>query len=116
MITGSLKPTNTNSLPILPGISPSDIRREVARHTEQTRQTTDQRHTLNGHLGVVPRLKSQKSVIKCTEPINTTEKAARMELRRARLDPLDASVHLKSVLNLQMTYIIIAHIYDQWDR
>ena len=22
----------------------------------------------------------------------------------------------KSVLNLQMTYIIIAHIYDQWDR
>ena len=23
---------------------------------------------------------------------------------------------LKSVLNLQMTYIIIAHIYDQWDR
>ena len=23
---------------------------------------------------------------------------------------------LKSVLNLQMTYIIIAHIYEQWDR
>ena len=22
----------------------------------------------------------------------------------------------KSVLNLQMTYIIIAHIYEQWDR
>ena len=27
------------------------------------------------------------------------------------------TVHiLKSVLNLQMTYIIIAHIYEQWDR
>ena len=24
--------------------------------------------------------------------------------------------YIKSVLNLQMTYIIIAHIYDQWDR
>ena len=23
---------------------------------------------------------------------------------------------VKSVLNLQMTYIIIAHIYEQWDR
>ena len=26
------------------------------------------------------------------------------------------SSFLKSVLNLQMTYIIIAHIYEQWDR
>ena len=26
------------------------------------------------------------------------------------------STGLKSVLNLQMTYIIIAHIYEQWDR
>ena len=25
-------------------------------------------------------------------------------------------VNFKSVLNLQMTYIIIAHIYEQWDR
>ena len=25
-------------------------------------------------------------------------------------------VYIKSVLNLQMTYIIIAHIYEQWDR
>ena len=24
--------------------------------------------------------------------------------------------NVKSVLNLQMTYIIIAHIYEQWDR
>ena len=26
------------------------------------------------------------------------------------------SESVKSVLNLQMTYIIIAHIYEQWDR
>ncbi len=36
----------------------------------------------------------RKSFIKCTEPINTTSKAARMELWRERLEPLDASVHL----------------------
>ena len=89
MITGCLKPTNTNSLPVLAGIAPSDTRRTVASRTERTRQTTDQRHPLNGHLGVVPRLK-------CTEPINTTAKAARMELWRERLEPLDASVHLNT--------------------
>ena len=61
MITGCLKPTNTNSLPVLAGIAPSDIRRAVASRTERTRQATDERHPLNGHLGVVPCLKSRKS-------------------------------------------------------
>ena len=61
--------------------------------TERTRQTTDEMHPLNGHLGIVPRLKSWTSFIKCTEPINTTVKAARMELWRERLEPLYASVH-----------------------
>ena len=42
----------------------------------------------------VPRLKPRKTFIKCTEPIKTTAKAARMELWRERLEPLDASVHL----------------------
>ena len=92
MITGCLTPTNTNSLPVLAGITPSD--RAVASRTERTRQTTDQRHPLNGHLGVVPRLKSRKSLIKCTEPIHTTAKSAHMELWRERFEPLDASVHL----------------------
>ena len=27
-----------------------------------------------------------------------------------------SSIDLKIVLNLQMTYIIIAHTYEQWDR
>ena len=55
---------------------------------------TDEKHTLNGHLGVVSRLKSRKSFIKSTEPINTTAKATRLELWREILEPLDASVHL----------------------
>ena len=66
----------------------------MANRTERTRQTTDQRHPLNGHLGVVPRLKSRKSFIKCTEIFNTTAKAALLELWRERLEPLDARVHL----------------------
>ena len=93
MITGCLKPANTNC-PYSPESPPSDIRRAVASRTERTRQTTDQRYPLNGHLGVVPRLKSRKSFIKCTEPINTTAKAARMEQWRERIEPLDASVYL----------------------
>ena len=43
---------------------------------------------------VTDRLKSRKSFIKSTEPINTTAEAARLELWRERLEPLDASVHL----------------------
>ena len=82
MITGCLKPTNTNSLPVLAGIAPSDIRRAVANRTERTRQATDERHPLNGDLGVVPRLKSRKSFMTCTKPINMTVKAARLELWR----------------------------------
>ena len=68
MITGCLKPTNTNCLPVLAGIAPSDIRRAVATRTERTRQTTDERHPLNGHLGVVPRLKPVGSFIKYPSP------------------------------------------------
>ena len=79
MITDCLNPTNVNSLPILAGITPSDIRRAVASRTERTRQATDERHPLNWHLGMVPRLKSRNSFIKCTQPINTRVKAARME-------------------------------------
>ena len=66
----------------------------MASRTERTRQTTAERHPLNGHLGVVLRLKSRNSFIKSTEPINMTAKDARMELWRERLEPLDASVHL----------------------
>ena len=94
MITRCLKPTNANNLLVLAVIAPSDIRRAVASRTERTRQTTDQRHPLNGHLGVVLRLKSRKCVIKSTESINTTAKAARLDLWRERREPLDANVHL----------------------
>ena len=66
----------------------------MASRTERTRQTTNQRHPLNGHLGVVSHVKSRKSFVKRIEPINMTAKAAGMELRSERLEPLDARVHL----------------------
>ena len=94
MITGCQKPTNTNSMPVLTGIDPSYIRRAVASRTERNRQATDERHPFNGHLGVVPRLKSRKSFMTCTKSINTTAKAARLELWGERLEPLDARLHL----------------------
>ena len=74
MITGCLKPTNTNSLRALAGIAPSDIRRAVATRTERTQQATDERYPLNGHIGVVPRLKSHKSFMTCTKPIKRLRK------------------------------------------
>ena len=42
----------------------------MASRAERIRLTTDQRHPLNGQLGVVPHLKSRKSFIKYTEPID----------------------------------------------
>ena len=66
----------------------------MASRTERTRQATDERHPLNGHLGVVPRLKSRKSVMTCTKPNDTNAKASRLQPWRERLEPLDASVHL----------------------
>ena len=37
--------------------------------TERTQHITDQRHPLNGHLGVGASLKLWRSFIRCTEPI-----------------------------------------------
>ena len=42
----------------------------------------------------MPCLKLRMSFIKCSEPINTMAKAARLELWKERLEPLDASVDL----------------------
>ena len=41
LITGCLKPTNTNNLHLLAGIAPPEIRREAASKQERLRQVTD---------------------------------------------------------------------------
>ena len=48
MISGSLKPTNLDSIHLLAGIAPPHIRR-TACCMERTRQTTDARHQLSHH-------------------------------------------------------------------
>ena len=69
-------------------------RNRPIRHQESGGKSYGTDTASNGHLGVVPRLKSRKSFMTCTKPINTTAKAARLELWRERLEPLDARVHL----------------------
>ena len=73
MITDCLNPSSTRR---------NHATRAVASLTVRTRKTTEKRHQLNGHLGLVPHLKSRKSFIKCTDPINMTAKASRTELWR----------------------------------
>ena len=79
-ITGCLRPTNTNSLYLLAGIAPPDIRRAVASRAERLRQTTDNRHPLHGHVPTPTRLKSRKSFLPSTTPLNTTATHARLQM------------------------------------
>ena len=98
-ITGCLKPTRNCSLPVLDGIAPPDFRNRWPSRTGRTGQTTDQRPPLNSPIGVVSRLKSRKSFIKCSgESINKTAKDNRIQLWREQHEPMDACVHLISVL------------------
>ena len=52
---------------------------------------------------MVPCLKSRKSFMTCIKPINTTAKAARLELWRDLLEPLDARVHLNISVDEHLT-------------
>ena len=62
VVTGCMKPTPTDSLYILSGIAPSDIRRSAASSRERQRQTTDERHPLFGQVSANRRLKSRKKL------------------------------------------------------
>ena len=54
--------TNSNSLYILSGIAPPDIRRSAASSRERKRQSTDGRHPLFGQVPTNKRLKSRSRV------------------------------------------------------
>ena len=47
-VTGCLKPTNVESLYLLSGIAPPDIRRVVCARMEKTKQETNEAHSLYG--------------------------------------------------------------------
>ncbi|KAJ8385114.1 hypothetical protein AAFF_G00192550 [Aldrovandia affinis] len=101
-ITGCLKPTNTNNLYILAGIAPPDIRRAVASRTEWRRQTTDERHPLHGHVPAPSRLKSRKSFLTSTAPLETTPSEARPAMWKEKLNnhPHSPTMHIPAAESL----------------
>ena len=101
-ITGCLKPTNINSLYILSGICPPDIRRDVATRKERSVQVADLRHPLYGQLPARSRLKSRKSFLATTEPLCDDAVSTRMQLWKERLatEPASISMELSPVEKL----------------
>lgn len=63
IISGCLRPTPISKLYPLIGITPPDIRRDVARDVERKKQTEDPRHSLYKHQPQTRRLKSRKSFL-----------------------------------------------------
>ena len=101
-ITGCLKPSNITSLYILSGISPPDIRREVASRKERTVQVADPRHPLYGQFPACSWLKSRKSFLATTKPLDEDAASTRMQLWKERLatDPTPTSMELSPVEKL----------------
>ena len=68
LVSGCLRPTPTDSLYILSGIAPSEIRRSAASSNDQLWQVTDVRHPMHGHVPAKSRLKSRRSFLNKVEP------------------------------------------------
>ncbi|KAJ8417754.1 hypothetical protein AAFF_G00225970 [Aldrovandia affinis] len=88
-ITGCLKPTNTNNLYILAGIAPPDIRRAVANRTER-------------RVPAPSRLKSRKSFLTSTAPLETTPSEARLAMWKEKLNnhPHSPTMHIPAAESL----------------
>ena len=69
-----------NSVHLLAGIAPPDIRRTVACRMELTRQTTDARHQLFHRRPAASRLKSQKSFMRTFTPLDSSVSSSRLRL------------------------------------
>ena len=79
VITGTLKPTPLSSLYRLASIAPPSIRRRVASMTERTKQLSDPRHPLHGHVEVPTRLRSRNSFTTVPSIGNTRAPRRRLE-------------------------------------
>ena len=101
-IRGCFKPTNINSLYILSRIFPPDIWREVASRKERTVQVADPRHSLYSQFPACSRLKSRKSFLATTKPLDKDAASTRMQLWKERLatDPTPTSMEPSSVEKL----------------
>ena len=83
-ITGCLKPTSVDSLHVLSGIAPPDIRRSVASRMERLRQTQDTRHPCHDVELPQRRLKSRKSFLQSVQPLTEPPHVARCRLWEER--------------------------------
>ena len=82
LITGCLRPTNTDILYILADIAPPAIRRSAASMKQRQQQEIDERHPMFNQPPVQYRLKSRKSFLKCVNPLeaDTTTSEARLTM------------------------------------
>ena len=66
-VTGCLKPTNVEDLYLLDGIAQPDIRRDVCARMENTKQETNEAHSLYGQHPAERRLKSRNCFLRSVE-------------------------------------------------
>lgn len=80
IITGCLKPTPVEHLYKLSGIAPPAVRRKIASMSERKKQQEDIRHPLYGQSPPPSRLKSRRSFLRYTEPLEYTKAQTRLSL------------------------------------
>lgn len=82
IVTSTLKPTPLSHLYSFAGIAPPYVRRQIACSIERQKLAVDHRHPLHSHRHDPPltRLKSRRSFIHHTKPLDTDPSKARIEL------------------------------------
>ena len=95
-VTGWLKPTNVEDLYLLAGIAPPDIRRDVCAREENTKQKTNEAHSLYGQNLAERRLKSRNCFLRSVKPVDFPPQVIRCSawLRRLQAIPHRATVNI----------------------
>ena len=99
-VTECLKPTNVEDLYLLAGIAPPDIRRDVCARMENTKQETNEAHSLYGQHPAERRLKSRNCFLRSVKPAELSSKIIRCNewLRRLQTRPHKVTVNLRESL------------------
>ena len=95
-VTGCLKPTNVEDLYLLAGIAPPDNRRDVCARMEETKQETNEAHSLYGQNPTQRRLESRNCFLRSVKPADFPPKVIRCSawLRRLQAIPHRATVNI----------------------
>ena len=76
-VTGCLKPTNIEDLYLLAGIAPPDIRGDLCARMENTKQETNEAHSLYRQHPAERRLKSRNCFLRSVNPAELSHKIIR---------------------------------------